>query len=737
MGKNKSKKSFKWKKKHPDHDDRCKDSYQNIVRENKLFESCYKGQEMLPEHEWEEFMTALRRELPSTFRITGNKSHAQELLRIIKSEFVNQEEDEANIREKPVAPLHWYPDELAWETKTARREIRKSEKMKQFHKFLVQETNCGAITRQEAVSMIPPLFMDIKPYHKVLDMCAAPGSKTAQLIEMMNEDSDKELPTGVIVANDSNNRRCYMLVHQSKRLQSPCCMITNHDASVYPFLTTVNSSNGCPEPFLFDRILCDVPCSGDGTMRKNPQIWPRWSPHLGVSLHRLQLKILVRGLELLSEGGRIVYSTCTVNPLEDEAVIATAISMSKGAVELLDVSGELPNLKRSPGLTKWKVFSKAGEELKSIDDIENETYINEGYKKSMFPPTTEENEKINLQRCIRVYPHQQDTGGFFIAVLKKNGPLPWQSKNKAQRMAHKKLLPWEFLQKQAEKTENENGKESDMGDNASKEGDSVDAVSAESNLDDNQKVAEPPKKKVKRKGFIEDPFLFLKEDDPLLNEIINFFGFPQSFPKSQALTRTEAGIRRHVYFVSEKCKEIIDYNYNNLKIINCGLKVFTRCTLKTGETQGCNFRLTQEGIQSTFRYVDKQKIEISYEDLKLLLTEGEPKTEKLCESTRKQLDQNYFGCVLWHLDPSTNQSERFELSNDVWLCGHRGKSTVRCMMAKTERLHLLRILGLPVDDTELKTSKMPEDEETMEEDEIRDGADEEGNEEDVIENEEA
>lgn len=124
-------------------------------------------------------------------------------------------------------------------------------------------------------------------------------------------------------------------------------------------------------------------------MRKNPQIWPRWTPHLGVSLHRyflhfyfcflifinsynwkdliyhnrnidqptlrLQLKILIRGLELLSEGGRVVYSTCTMNPLEDEAVVATAIKMSNGAVEVVDVSNELPNLKRSPGLTSWKV----------------------------------------------------------------------------------------------------------------------------------------------------------------------------------------------------------------------------------------------------------------------------------------------------------------------------------------------------------------------------------------------
>ena len=67
------------------------------------------------------------------------------------------------------------------------------------------------------------------------------------------------------------------------------------------------------------------------------------------------MKILVRGLELLSEDGRLVYSTCTMNPIEDEAVIATAVTMAKGAVEVVDVSPELPNLKRSSGLTKWKV----------------------------------------------------------------------------------------------------------------------------------------------------------------------------------------------------------------------------------------------------------------------------------------------------------------------------------------------------------------------------------------------
>ena len=116
--------------------------------------------------------------------------------------------------------------------------------------------------------MIPPIVLDVKPHHKVLDMCAAPGSKTAQLIEAIHAVEDV-VPKGLVVANDSDNSRCYMLVHQAKRLQSPCVVITNHDASIMPNLKVSNGSD-----LRFDRILCDVPCSGDGTMRKNADIWP-------------------------------------------------------------------------------------------------------------------------------------------------------------------------------------------------------------------------------------------------------------------------------------------------------------------------------------------------------------------------------------------------------------------------------------------------------------------------------
>jgi len=94
---------------------------------------------------------------------------------------------------------------------------------------------------------------------------------------------------------------------------------------------------------LFDRILCDVPCSSDAAIRKIPQKWSSWSPRESQTLHPLQMKILQRGLELLKVGGKISYSTCSLNPIEDEAVIAAILQMYGDKIRLLDV--ELPGFK--------------------------------------------------------------------------------------------------------------------------------------------------------------------------------------------------------------------------------------------------------------------------------------------------------------------------------------------------------------------------------------------------------
>lgn len=102
-----------------------------------------------------------------------------------------------------------------------------------------------------------------------------------------------------------------------------------------------------------------MPCSGDGTLRKNNSLWKNWNAHLGHACHPLQLDILEKAISMLKKGGRLVYSTCSFNPIENEAVVAAALSRHIKQVELVDISKEVsPHLKYRPGLTSWQVLHK-------------------------------------------------------------------------------------------------------------------------------------------------------------------------------------------------------------------------------------------------------------------------------------------------------------------------------------------------------------------------------------------
>ena len=353
---------------------------------------------------------------------------------------------------------------------TTKNVVRRMPQFASFQKFLVSETSVGNISRQEAVSMIPPLLMGVEPGMIVLDMCAAPGSKTAQLIEMIHggeearirkvaQDlegaaspgqnphtesvkqnlmaqklegiwSDDGRTTGLLIANDSDYKRAQMLIHQVKRLSSPNLIVTNHDATAFPSVklpseSTIQGTASVARYVKFDRILADVPCSGDGTARKNVNVWKDWNPANGLGLFPTQVRILVRALQMLKVGGRVVYSTCSMNPVENEAVIASAIERCGGSsqVDILDCTNLLPELKRQPGLTSWKVMDKRGRTWQSWTDVEKEQLTNgiEGLGRvveAMFP-RPENKPALPLERCVRIYPHLQDTGGFFITVLEK------------------------------------------------------------------------------------------------------------------------------------------------------------------------------------------------------------------------------------------------------------------------------------------------------------------------------
>ncbi|CAG8803536.1 26645_t:CDS:2, partial [Dentiscutata erythropus] len=260
--------------------DNTKSNFNDIVRENEAFEKYYKVQNIIPETEWERFMEVNKTTLPTSFRITGSRSNAFELRNVLVNVHVPElnkiQFGDDNKSEAP-RPLPWYPDEFGWQHSAPRSTIKKSPAFQTFHKWLVAETE-GNISRQEAVSMIPPLLLDVKPGHWVLDMCAAPGSKTVQMLEAVhaNDLQDKTIPSGLVIANDADLKRSCMLVHQAKRLKSPCLIVTNHDAAQFPGVYVKQGLTEEKKPIQFDRILADVPCSGDGTLRKNFLIWKNW-----------------------------------------------------------------------------------------------------------------------------------------------------------------------------------------------------------------------------------------------------------------------------------------------------------------------------------------------------------------------------------------------------------------------------------------------------------------------------
>lgn len=355
--------------------------------------------------------------------------------------------------------------------------IRRCPPFKKFQNFLVAETTVGNISRQEAVSMIPPLLMDIEPHHAVLDMCAAPGSKTAQLIEAIHAGEETRTeeattqdapvdkidsggrPTGFIIANDADYKRSHMLIHQTKRLNSPNLIVTNHDATWFPSLLTSGPEED-KEYLKFDRILADVPCTGDGTARKNYGVWRDWSPGGAFNLHLTQVRILVRGLQMLKVGGRIVYSTCSMNPVENEAVLASAIDRCGGRdkVDIVNVGHRLPELKRRPGVTNWKIFDRDGVWFNTFEEVEKDDKSMERLSRitrEMFP--TEDHKELDdptripLERAIRVYPHLQDTGGFFIAVLEKKMEIKSIKPEKGGRKKMVAIAKAEVAKRQMEK----------------------------------------------------------------------------------------------------------------------------------------------------------------------------------------------------------------------------------------------------------------------------------------------
>ena len=311
----------------------------------------------------------------------------------------------SKIKEMGGEPISWMPDQTAWQMPFFRGKVTEGYDKR----ILTILHDSGRITRQEAASMLPVQLLNPKNGEMILDMCAAPGSKTTQLAE-------KIAPDGFVVANEPVSGRANMLISNRARLALPNVLINQQDG---------RHIGRIPPPG-FDAVVADVPCTGTATTRKNIKIWKNWKPKASRGLFDLQVSIAVRGAKLLTPGGKLVYSTCSIDPCENEAVIAEILRQCPW-LELIEIDEKLvDSLVLNPGLNEWNILDQEGErceiknELPKLPNLKLQHLCYRDRKKIAEELDDELETKIsqNLNLCRRLNHQDNNTGGFFVAILR-------------------------------------------------------------------------------------------------------------------------------------------------------------------------------------------------------------------------------------------------------------------------------------------------------------------------------
>ncbi|KAG7393914.1 hypothetical protein PHYPSEUDO_000091 [Phytophthora pseudosyringae] len=707
------------------------DKFADWVYENESFDAYYKAQNIMADTDWDAFKKALATPLPTTFRINSSCPFADRIREHIEQDF---KFDGLVVDDEPVEPISsmpWYPGSRGFTWSVERRRVRKLPILKEFQSWLVELSNSGSITRQEAVSMIPPLVLGVEPHHKVLDMCAAPGSKTSQLLESLHsqEFATGKTPTGVVVANDVDLKRAYMLVHQSKRISSPALLVTCHEAQNISFL----GKDGTESEGVFDRILCDAPCSGDGTLRKNPLIWKNWSAKNGIALHALQLQIAKRGAALLKVGGNMCYSTCTFNPLENEAVVADLLRWGKGSLELVDVSNTLPLLKRRPGISTWKVMDSQLKEYTSYENYVEEDVkdkIKDKIRATMFPPTEKEAADLHLERCMRCLPQDENTGGFFICLFKKVAPTP---DDKEKPIADKAGNATTKSEEVPVKTEEAEVKEEAAPLSDVTASDTKADTEARQNGSDaaGTEKAKPRRNRrddrLNKKGEV---YVAFGADN--WSNVREYYEIAPAFSAEQLITRSEDA--KSVTFVTESITMALleEMKRKKLKVVYAGLKMFERNETTEG---GKVYRVCQAGLPHILPFMNKRKAKVSTKDFQMMLERlGDLLDFDEFESTTsKYFEDAPIGSVVCMLDrPGQSNIESKVMNLVVW----RGRNSVNVMAAKADVAVLLgtmkelKIYNPAVQEAVMEAKKV-KDEERAARDETNEKKDEVNKTEDV------
>lgn len=270
----------------------------------------------------------------TTLRVNNLKSDIYEVMNILKENAIKFDR------------VSWYNDAL----------VIKNVNEKQIQKLEIYEN--GKIYLQSLSSMLPPLVLSPNTGEKVLDLTAAPGSKTTQMAAMMNNN-------GYILANELDALRCERLKFNIEKQGAKIIEVNNGRGEVI----------GKKYEEYFDKVLLDAPCSGEGRFLANDsKTYRSWSEKTVKELSKLQRKLLKSAWQAVKQNGVIVYSTCTLNKEENENIIEWA--MNELNLKVLDIDLKIKN---------------------SIEIV---------------------SENLELKKAIRILP-SKETEGFFIAKLKK------------------------------------------------------------------------------------------------------------------------------------------------------------------------------------------------------------------------------------------------------------------------------------------------------------------------------
>lgn len=539
----------------------------------------------------------MREKLPCIFRLNTANPYWKTFQKLLNNpnlvkDLLNGEDYGIKITPKKLTNLPEWSN-IVYNINIPRFDLKRNDALTKFHKFIQMSVDAGLISRQEAVSMIPPMLMNVQKSDRVFDVCAAPGSKTAQFLERFYKDFDFLdtqsilTDTGFVLANDNSHERAHMMTHQLKRLNTAGMAVISHDAQQFPTIYEDSENK-----ILFDKILADVPCSSDAVMRKLPHKWRKWTPRDSFSLHKLQLQIIKRTISLLKVGGTMVYSTCSLNPVENEAIVSELMKQYEGCLDIVDMSTAFigSDIKAHPGLLTWKIFvDNKHDQNKLLEIPSKEDPIYQEYKEiveeSCFAPDIETAKKYKLNNCIRLFPHDSDTSGFFITVFKKVAPIN-QSGDKHKR--------------------------------------------------ENKIVNED-------KGIA-----FLTQEPEICNWLKDYFGLTEKFPLNQLVTHSK--ISKKINFVSKGVAHLIASDTRNkLKLINQGVKLFVHNKKKNLDNNPdyCEYRICQDGLMYAIPFMTRRVFFCQEPTFVKLLKEAEIKLEDLPDQElRVQLSSASSGCIV-------------------------------------------------------------------------------------------